>query len=215
MRWPSAEAIGELASLPAGYRYAQFGRADIAPLIASLGVWHPNIAMGVNGCYLREDFYFQRVGLDGDLDRDVMVIRIMHGEETVGIWSYEREADSLTLWGRVLVIAPEHRGAKVSVHALAGGERVGRFMGAAFLYAFAPLSTPYVQQSLERAGFRLLGFFPGRDREEVSPGVVKRVYQAVYAKLLVPEEQLHWPHPDKMTPRAREMYRLVFPERLA
>jgi GNAT superfamily N-acetyltransferase len=199
--------------LPPGYRYAQFGRADIAPLISSLKAWYPSMTAGANSCYLREDFYLKRVGLDGDVDHDVIGIRIMRGEALAGFWSFEREVDSLAIWGRLLVVAPEHRGAKVSVHALSGAEGIGRAMGAAFLYAFAPLSTPYVQQGLERAGYRLLGFFPGRDREEVAPGIVKRVYQAVYARLLAPEDQVHWPDPRKMTPRAREMYGLLFPER--
>lgn len=213
MRWPPTEAIAALAPLPPGYRYAPLGRADIAPLIACLKAWYPSMAAGFNSCYLREDFYLRRACLDGELDRDVIGIRIMHDGELAGFWSFEREVDSLAIWGRVLVVAPEHRGAKVSVHALSGAEGIGRVMGAAFLYAFAPLSTPYVQQGLERAGYRILGFFPGRDREEVAPGVVKRVYQAVYAKLLAPEDQVHWPDPDKMTPRAREMYGLLFPER--
>jgi len=55
MRWPSAQAIAALSPLPAGYRYAQFGRADIAPLMSSVKEWHPGIAVGVNSCYLRED----------------------------------------------------------------------------------------------------------------------------------------------------------------
>lgn len=213
MRWPTTEAITALAPLPPGYRYARLGRADVGPLIACLKTWYPGMAAGFNSCFLREDFYLRRVCLDGELDRDVIGIRIMHGAELAGFWSFEREVDSLAIWGRVLVVAPEHRGTKVSVHALSGAEGIGRVMGAAFLYAFAPLSTPYVQQGLERAGYRILGFFPGRDREEVAPGVVKRVYQAVYAQLLAPEDQVHWPDPGKMTPRAREMYGLLFPER--
>lgn len=214
MRWPTVDAIAALAPLPAGYRFAHFGRAQIAPVIAALKAWYPNIAFGVNGCYLREDFYLKRVCLEGNLDRDVLAVPILFGDEMAGFWSFEREVDSLAIWGRLIVVAPEHRGAKVSLHSLSGGEGLGRVMGAAFVYAFAPLSTPYVQQTLERAGYRVLGFFPGRDREEVAPGVVKRVYQAVYAKLLVPEEQVHWPDPGKMTPRAREMYGLLFPERV-
>lgn len=43
--------------------------------------------------------------------------------------------------------------------------------------------------------------------------MVKRVYQTVYAKLLVAEDQVHWPDPAKMTHRTREMYGLLFPER--
>ncbi len=202
-----------LAPLPAGYRMGPLDRAHLPELIDCLRAWYPSLTVGLNSCYLREDFYLRRVCLDGEYDRDVIGIRILRGDELVGFWSFEREVDSLAIWGRILVIAPHHRGARVSAHALRGAEGIGRVMGAAFLYTFAPLSTPYVQLGLEQAGYRLLGFFPGRDREEVAPGVVKRAYQAVYARLLVPEEQVHWPDPEKMTPRTREMYRLLFPER--
>ena len=148
------------------------------------------------------------------LERDVIVVRILHGETLVGFWSYEREVDSLAVWGRLLVLAPEHRGTGLAAAALEGCEAIGRAMGAAFLYAFAPVSSAHAAQGLERAGFRLLGFFPGRDREEVAPGVVKRVYQTVYAKLLVAEDQVHWPDKAKMTPRTQQMYGLLFPERV-
>ncbi len=84
MRWPTAQAIAALSPLPNGYRYAQFGRADIAPLMSSVKDWHPSIAVGVNSCYLREDFYLRRVSLDGDLERDVIVVRILHDENLVG-----------------------------------------------------------------------------------------------------------------------------------
>lgn len=68
----------------------------------------------------------------------------------------------------------------------------------------------YVQRALEGAGYRLLGFFPGYDREEVAPGVVKRVYQSVYAKLLVPDENVHWPDPKNMTPKTKQIFELLF-----
>ena len=38
------------------------------------------------------------------------------------------------------------------------------------MYALVTLKDPYGQRSLESAGYRLVGFFPGRDREEVAPG---------------------------------------------
>ena len=66
------------------------------------------------------------------------------------------------------------------------------------------LKHPYMQQGLEQAGYRLLGFFPGYDRELVAPGV-KRVSQAVYAKLLAPENKVLRPDPKNMTPTARRL----------
>lgn len=140
-------------------------------------------------------------------------MRILHGDTMVGFLSVEREVDSLALFARAFALAPEHRGEKVYRHVSAGGEAVGRVMGAAFMYAFAPTDTPAMQLSLERAGYRLLGFLPGRDRAEVAPGVVKRVYQAAYAKLLVREQDVHWPDTGRMTHRTREIYGLLFPER--
>jgi hypothetical protein len=215
VKWPDIEALSALAPLPEGYRYGRLDRAHIAPLIADLKAWHPDISVGAASCYLREDFYHRQVGLDGDLDKDIYGARILFGDAIAGFWSFEREVDSLAIYGRLIVLAPEHRGAKLSVHAMSGTENIGRAMGAAFMYAFATLKSPYVQQALERAGYQLLGLFPGRDREEVAPGVVKRVYQAAYAKLLVPAEQVHWPDPIKMTPRARTLYQLLFSDRPA
>ena len=85
-------------------------------------------------------------------------------------------------------------------------------MGAQFQYALATLTTPNLQRALEHAGYRLLGFFPGYGREMIAPGVVKRVYEAVYAKLLVPEVEVLRPDPKNMTPKARALFDLLFPD---
>lgn len=215
MRWPSHEALSGHVPLPAGYRFEQLGRAHVGALIAALPEWYPAISVGVSSCYLREDFYRQRVCLDDDRDKDVMVVPIMSGDDMVGVWSFEREVDSLAIYGRILVVAPAHRGAGLSVHLLQGTENIGRAMGAAFMYALSTLQSAHAQRALERAGYRLLGFFPGYDRAEVAPGVVKRVYQSVYAKLLVPEHQVHWPDVSRMTPHARSIYEVLFADRPA
>ena len=57
----------------------------------------------------------------------------------------------------------------------------------------ATLKAPYIQIALERAGYQLLGFVPGYDREVVASGDVKRVFEAVYAK--VPREPRRRPAP--------------------
>ncbi len=213
MKWPAIESLRELVPLPAGYDFLEFEHAHIAPLIAALGAWHPEIAAGASSCYLREDFYLKRVVLRGGADADVLVVPIAFHGEMIGMWSFEREIDSLAIYGRLIVLAPAHRGAGLAVLAMQGTERLGHAMGAAFLYALATLQHPYAQRALERAGYRLLGFFPGYDRVEVSPGNVKRVYQAVYAKLLVAESEVHWPEPQNMSPRARALFELLFADR--
>jgi hypothetical protein len=210
MNWPTLDALKALVPLPTGYHFEQIERTHLAALISAIKTWYPGITVGVASCYLREDFYHNRVCLDGELDKDILVVRIMCDEEMVGVWSFEREVDSLAIYGRLIVLAPAHRGFGLSVYTLVGADNVGRAMGAAFIYGFATLKDPYVQRAFERAGYRLLGFFPGYDREEVAPGVVKRVYQAAYAKLLAPEYEVHWPDPKNMTPRARALYELLF-----
>ncbi len=211
MKWP---AIGELAALmplPERYRFELLDRAHIAPLIAAIKVWHPDISVGAASCYLREDFYRDKVCLDGEADNDIWVILIKFNDELVGMWSIEREMEALAIYARLIILAPAHRGANLSVMATVGSENVGRSMGAAFLYSLATLKIPNVQRALEHAGYRLLGFFPGYDREEVAPGVVKRVYQAVYAKLLVPDDEVLRPDPKNLTPRANRLFELLFP----
>ena len=213
MKWPSVEKLRELIPLPAGYDFLTFERAHMAPLIAALKEWHPEIAAGVSSCYLREDFYLNRVTIHSGTDADVMVVPIACNGDMIGMWSFEREVDSLAIYGRLIVLAPAHRGAGLSVLAMQGTEHIGRTMGAAFMYGLATLQYPYAQRALEHAGYRLLGFFPGYDRVEVAPGIVKRVYQAVYAKLLVAEDEVHWPDPKNMTPRARALFELLFADR--
>lgn len=214
MKWPSTRELMQLAPLPPGYRYAPLDLACLPELMAALQSWYPELSVGMNSCYLREDFYRTRVCLDEANDRDIYASRILFGDALVGFWSFEREVDSLAIYGRLIVVAPAHRDARLSAHAMAGTEHMGRSMGAAFLYALATLKHPYAQQALERADYRLLGFFPGRDREEVAPGVVKRVYQAVYAKLLVSPDKVHWPQTRNMTPRTRALFELLFPDHL-
>lgn len=210
MKWPTTSELSRLVPLPEGYDFAELDRAAIPALIGAIRVWHPAISTGVASCYLREDFYHHRVVLDGESDRDIMVVPFTFAGRLAGVWSFEREIDSLAIYGRLIIVAPEHRGARLAAAAMKGTENLGRAMGAAFLYALATLKILQAQRALEGAGYRLLGFFPGYDREEVSPGVVKRVYEAVYAKLLVPEEEVLRPDPRNLTPRARVLYALLF-----
>ncbi|MDH4114902.1 MAG: GNAT family N-acetyltransferase [Burkholderiaceae bacterium] len=212
MNWlPWSEALG-LVELPPGYAVQTMRGEHVAPVAAALSQWHPDITYGVNSVFLREDFYRDRVCLDGAVDKDVIALTVWHGDELVGLWAGEREVDSLALWGRLVVIAPEHVGRGITRRIIEGMEEAGRRMGAAFIYAMVTLKHRYMQQGLENGGYRLLGFFPGYDRELVAPGVVKRVYQAVYAKLLAPEDNVLRPDVKNMTPTAKALYTLLFPD---
>ena len=88
-------------------------------------------------------------------------------------------------------------------------------MGMGIAYGMATLKVPHVQRAMEELGFRLIGITPGYDREMVAPGVVKRVYEAVYAKVLVADEELHLPQPQNLTPNTKALFDSLFPGRLA
>jgi hypothetical protein len=160
---------------------------------------------------LREDFYVEKVFLAGETEKDVIVLVTRFNDQLAGMGSWEREPDALTLYARFGAIAPEHRGAKLAVRAMEFGERLGRAMGAGFIYGMATLTIPNMQLALERAGYQLLGFTPGYDREVVAPGVVKRVYEAVYAKVLVTDEELLRPDPKNLSPKAKALFDVLFP----
>ena len=210
MNWLPLDQLRALIPLPPGLRVESMHSAHIAAVIAALRSWYPDVAYGSNSGYLRDEFYRQRVCLDGADDKDVQVFTIWSGDELVGLWSPEREVDSLALYAHVGAIAPRHAATGLMRQVTAGMEDVARTMGAAFMYALVTLKHPYMAQALEHAGYRLLGFFPGYDRELVAPGVVKRVYQAVYAKLLVPEDRVLRPDPKNLTPGAKALFELLF-----
>ena len=212
MNWPNVNAISDQAPLPESYRYAQLRRTDVPALIAAISDWYPDVSVGAASCYLDPSFYEEDASLAGEGERDLWIVLIWQENELAGFGSWDRERAAETLYARFGVVSPKHRGAKLAVRMMQLGEAVGRAMGAGFIYTMATLKVPHMQQALERAGYQLLGIAPGYDRELVSPGVVKRVYEAYYAKVLVPESELLRPDVSNMTPKTRELFELLFPE---
>jgi hypothetical protein len=117
---------------------------------------------------------------------------------------------SLTLYARVGAVAPRHRGAKLLNTALILLEAIGRAMGMALAYFFATLQHPYSQMAAEKAGFQLVGVAPASDRIAVAPGVVKHVYEAIYAKVFAPESDLLRPRAENLTPRVKALFDHLF-----
>jgi hypothetical protein len=200
-----------MTPLPEGYRYDWLKRSEIPALMTCIGRWHPDIGVGGGSCYLREGFYNDHVFLEGEGEKNIIVGLFKCADELVGMWSLEQEPDALTLYSRLIIIAPEHRSAKLASKAVPLVEMVGRAMGAEFLYGAATLKIPHMQHALETGGWQLIGFTSGYDREQVAPGVVKRVFEGVFTKVLVPEEELVRPNPDNLTPRARALFDVLFP----
>lgn len=211
MKWPTIEDLSTMVPLPEGYRYEKLARPAILALIDGIRSWHPDIAVGGGSCYLQEDFYNNEVALAGEADKDVFVGVFMRGDELIGMWSWEQVPDTLSLYGRLIIVAPAHREAKLASKVMPLAELAGRAMGAEFLFGLATLKIPHMQRALESAGYQLIGFTSGYDREEVTPGVVKRVFEAVFTKVLVPEAELVRPDPNNLTPTARALFEVLFP----
>ncbi|MDH5331595.1 MAG: hypothetical protein OEW27_16760 [Aquincola sp.] len=212
MEWPTIAQISTLAPLPHGYHYEKLSTGDVPALIAGIRRWHPDIAVGGGSCYLREAFYDTSVCLGDETGKDVFVCVFKRGHELVGMWSWERIPDTQSMYGRLIVIAPEHRSAKLASKVMPLAVTAGRAMGAEFLFGLATLKIPHMQDALEKAGFQLIGFTSGYDCEEVAPGDIRRVFEGVYCKVLVPEDELVRPDPANLTPRARALFDVLFPQ---
>jgi len=211
MNWPDINFMKTQAPLPDGYRYQRLRRIDIPILIQSITDWYPDVSVGAASCYLQPDFYENKATLEGEVDRDLLVIMTWKGDDFAGFVSWDWETDSQALYARFGVVSPAHRSAKLATIWMQLGETIGRHLGAGFIYTLCTLKVPHMQMALERAGFKLLGFAPGYDREFVAPGVIKRVFEAYYAKILVTESELQRPDLNNLTPKTRELFLSLFP----
>jgi hypothetical protein len=211
MSWPSVEDITRRAPLPSGYYYEYLRREQVPMLISALETWYPAIAVGNASCHLRTEFYASKVCLDDTLERDFLVVLFMRDSELVGMFSAERDTDSQVLYGRICAISPKHRGSHLSRNVLLLEEALGRAMGMGMVYGLATLKYPHMQITFERMGWQLVGITPGFDREVIAPGDVKRVYEAIYAKVLASPEELLRPHVTDLTPAVKALFDLLYP----
>lgn len=212
MNWIGIDSIVANLPIPQGYRMEQLKRSDIPELIGCLKDWYPAMTVGAVSCYLQEEFYLRQVFLGDEPEKDVMVILLRRDRELAAMLSLERDQPNLTLYGGLGVVAPRHRGAKLANLAPACLEAMGRAMGMEVIYYIATLRSPHMQAVAETAGFQLVGIVPGSDRAMVAPGVVKRVYEAVYVKVLVADADILRPQPDWLTERTKALFNVLFPE---
>jgi len=211
MSWPSVDDITTRAPLPMGYHYEYLRREQVPMLISALETWYPAIGVGNASCHLRKEFYASKVCLDNQFERDFLVVLFMSDSELVGMFSAERDRDSQVLYGRICAISPKHRGSHLSRNVLLLEEALGRAMGMGMVYGLATLKYPHMQITFERMGWQLVGITPGFDQEVIAPGDVKRVYEAIYAKVLVSAEKLLRPRAKDLTPAVKALFDLLHP----
>ena len=210
MNWVAINKLSNKLPFPHGYRMEQLKRSEIPELIRCFKVWFPDVTVGAESCYHREDFYSREVFIKGEPERDVIVFLIKKDQELVAICSLQRSEDTLTLYGRIGAIAPRYRGERLAYIAPALLEAMGRAMGMEVIYALAEFTIPNAQIVFERAGFQIVGIVPASDRLMVAPGVTKRVYEAIYVKVLAADADVLRPQPESMTPRTKALYDFLF-----
>lgn len=197
--------------LTRGYRFELLQRHEISWVVAGVKAWFPEISVGGASCHLREDFFRDEVYFPDGLPKDVLVVLVKKGDDLAGLFSCDRDHNTLSLYARLGVIAPQHRGVGLSHAFPLLAEAIGRAIGMEMIYGMATLKVPHVQRVFESFGWQLIGITPGYDQEMVAPGVVKRVYEAVYAKVLVGETKLLRPSARNLTEKTRAFFRLLFP----
>jgi hypothetical protein len=210
MNWVAIAELSSNLPIPHGYRIEQLKRSDIPELIRCFKIWFPDVTVGAESCYQREDFYSREVFMEGEPEKDVVVFLIKKGQELAAMFSMQRYEDTLTLYGRIGAIAPRYRGEKLAYIAPALLDAMGRAMGMEVIYALAEFTIPNMQMVLERGGFRIVGIVPASDRLMVAPGVIKRVYEAIYIKVLAADASVLRPQPEGMTPRTKALYDFLF-----
>ncbi|MCY7289003.1 MAG: hypothetical protein LH624_12305 [Cryobacterium sp.] len=211
MIWPAAESLMAIVPPPAGYHYELLRGVDVPELVRKVDEWFPGLSVSNASCFLRPDFYTSRVVLDEDSDRDFFVLMFKKGDEWAGMLSVERDRDSKVIYGRIGTIAEAHRGARLSKCFPALMEAMGNSMGMGMVYSLATLKVPHMQTGFEKAGWQLIGIIPGFDRELVGPDQVKRVFEAIYVKVLVTTSEFVVPTRDAMTPTTRALFDLLYP----
>ena len=159
MNWVAIDELSSKLPIPPGYRIEQLKRSEIPEVIHCFRDWFPDITVGAESCYQREDFYSREVSLEGEPERDVIVLLFKQDQELVAIVSLQRSEDTLTLYGRLGAIAPRYRGAKLAYMGPALLEAVGRAMGMESSTVSLNLRFPTCRWFWRGRDFRLSGSF--------------------------------------------------------
>jgi hypothetical protein len=210
MDWSLAVAALKETKAPSGYELGRLRRDDVVGLIEQLPGWYPDLTVSSEACHLTPEFYYQQTALhDIETDRPILPVVALYEKAIVGLITFEKDA-SATLMCRVGVLAPAHRRAVLATLGPILLERFGRAMGAELIYYFATLQSAHQQVLAERFRYALVGIVPAMDRSLDDAGRVQRVYEAIYAKVLIGEDQIALPPPDALTIRTRAVWDALF-----
>jgi hypothetical protein len=209
--WKPALAVLSETKMPRGYVLGRLRRAEVPDLVDRLRAWYPDIVVGAESCHLRPEFYYEQTALaESEQDRQILPVVAKQGDVVVAMITFEMNRLSLTITSRMGAVAPEHRGSGLALLGPRLLESIGRAIGAELAYYFATLKSAHQQVLAERLRYRIVGIVPAFDRDMVRPGEVKRVYEAIYAKVLVNDQDVAVPEQGVLTARTRAVWNAVF-----
>lgn len=212
MRWPDFDAtVLKAFEPPAGYTLEQMTREDIEPLTALLPAWYPAIAVGAESIHLEPAFYERQFFLrGGSNDRPLFCFVFKHEETIVAMATIEKNDRKLSVVSRMGAASPEHRGHGLAHTAPVIIELLARAMGAELLEHIVTLESAHQQRVAEKHGYVLAGIIPAHDRDLVAADTVRRVFEALYVKVLVPADAIRLPPAGALTERTRAVWAALF-----
>lgn len=211
MKWKPFADISENIKAPAGYTIRQLRASEVETVVEKLVKWYPGIVVGGESSHLDPDFYYKNAFFEeGDACRLFMPLVALSGDEPVGLLTLFKNSLSKDIYSRMGAIAQEHRGRKLSYLGPLIIESMGKAIGAGLAYYHATLLSPHQQIIAEKSGFQLAGIMPGNDLEMVAPNMARRVFEAIYAKVLVPDSELYLPTADCLTEKTKTLWGILF-----
>ncbi|WP_232293077.1 hypothetical protein [Stigmatella aurantiaca] len=213
MQWRGLqEMLGELEA-PPGYAFEQLAREDIPRTTELLRTWYPDICVGTESRHLEPSFYEREVFLRGESpDRPLYAVlsRDQDTQDIIGLMTLEKNIRGLQISAAMGAIEPSRRGLGLGQHGLTLLEVIGRSIGAEVALYYSTLKAARGQLNAERRGFLLVGIVPAFDMDAIAPGTVKRVYEALYAKVLANPERVHLPDWNALIPSTRALFTHLF-----
>ncbi|WP_394824472.1 GNAT family N-acetyltransferase [Pendulispora albinea] len=177
----------------------------------ALRTWYPDVVVGAESYHLDEEYYHRSVQLlETEEERDTLALVLRHAEGIVGLVMLTKDERSRTVTSRMGALAPDHRRGAVGLLGIMLFDAAAKKLGASVVYTFVTLKSKHQQLIYERFGFQLVGIMPAWDIDMIEPNRPKRVFEAIYAKVLAPKSEWHIPQRDTMTARTRALWDFLF-----
>ncbi|MCY1042886.1 hypothetical protein OV208_16320 [Corallococcus sp. bb12-1] len=213
MQWGELGQMLSGHAEPRGCFIQQLAREDIPQLTEHLRDWYPDIQVGTESRHLEPTFYEREFFLRGESpDRSLyaMLCRSQERNEIIGLLTLEKNVRGLQISAPMGAIKPSHRAMGIGQLGVTVLEAVGRSIGAEVALYYSTLKLARAQLNAEHHGFKLVGIVPAFDMDAIAPGTVKRVYEAIYAKVLTGPEHVHIPDWNALIPSTRALFTHLF-----